>query len=156
MAEKGFALTLERLEDFQFQVTFDEPEMPSLLVDEPEPLGSGQGPNPTRLLGAAVGNCLSASLLFCLGKSRIDVESMKTRVRGSLERNDEARWRVAGLEVTIEIDVPAEKRGGVDRCLGMFEDYCIVTASVRRGIEVDLRVETLGGEVLMESTGKEG
>jgi hypothetical protein len=30
----------------------------------------------------------------------------------------------------------------VSRCLGLFEDFCIVTESVRQGVRVDVEVET--------------
>lgn len=41
----------------------------------------------------------------------------------------------------------------VDRCLGLFEDFCIVTASVRQGIPVDVQVRMEGyGSRPLQST----
>ena len=54
---------LTLLEGYKFRVEFDVDGMPNLIVDELKPIGQGSGPNPTRLLSAAVGNCLSSSLL---------------------------------------------------------------------------------------------
>ncbi|NIP81865.1 MAG: OsmC family peroxiredoxin, partial [Gemmatimonadetes bacterium] len=68
MDEKEFDLTLTLREGFQFDTEFDGEKMANLLFDEPSPLGEDEGPNAARVLGAAVGNCLSASLLFCLRK----------------------------------------------------------------------------------------
>ena len=62
-----FTFTLEQQDDYAFLIRFDTPGAAPLLSDEPEPLGRGTGPNPSRLLAAAVANCLSASLLFALG-----------------------------------------------------------------------------------------
>ena len=31
----------------------------------------------------------------------------------------------------------------MSRCLEIFEDFCVVTASVREGIEIDVKVDTL-------------
>ena len=68
--------------------------VPPLLLDEPEPLGDGDGPNAAKVLAAAVGNCLSASALYCLRRARIDVQSMRTTVSASLSRNEAGRLRV--------------------------------------------------------------
>jgi uncharacterized OsmC-like protein len=145
MSESRFSLSLERDEAFAFTVRFDDAALPALTVDEMPPLGAARGPNPARLLGVAVGHCLSASLLFCLQKARVDVKDVTTRVRGRVARDADGRWRIAGLAVDLEPatgDVPPER---LERCLGMFEDYCIVTQSVRQGIEIDVQVKPAVG-----------
>ncbi|MGA2240093.1 MAG: OsmC family protein, partial [Candidatus Bathyarchaeia archaeon] len=78
--QKVFITKLNRVKDYQFKVEFDLPGMPELGTDETEPLGKNAGPNPSRMLSAAVGNCLSSSLLFCLSKSRVDVDDLKASV----------------------------------------------------------------------------
>jgi organic hydroperoxide reductase OsmC/OhrA len=137
--ERSVSMVLEH--DYQFLVDFNEPGLLPLLVDEPEPLGDGAGPGATRLLAAAVGNCLSASLLFCLRRARIDVEAMRTSVSGSVERNEKGRLRMHGMTVRIEPTVPEDQRARMRRCLELFEDFCVVTQSVREGINVEVEVE---------------
>ena len=65
-----FSLTLRQEADdrsgYLFRVAFDDTAIPDLQTDELPPLGAGAGPNPARLLAAAVANCLSASLLFAM------------------------------------------------------------------------------------------
>lgn len=137
-----FEATTERVQDFQFEATFPGKEYddPSILLDEPPPLGEDRGPNAARMLAAAVGNCLSASLVFCLGKADADPGHVEAHVEGTLVRNDEGRLRIGGLDVTITLpDPPGE--GALDRCKDVFEDYCTVTQSVRRGLDVDVSVE---------------
>jgi organic hydroperoxide reductase OsmC/OhrA len=146
--DNGFSLTMKQVEDFEFEVLFDWPEVPALTVDEPEPIGRGKGPNASRLLGAAVGNCLSASLLFCLQKSRVEVAGIATRVQGALRRNDAGRQRIGGLEVEITLDTAAGDARKVARCLDLFEDFCVVTASVRQGIDVAVTVVDTSGRRL--------
>ena len=143
MEEKGFDLTLSLDEGFQFDTTFDGEKMANLLFDEPAPLGEDEGPNAARVLGAAVGNCLSASLLFCLRKARVNVAGMQTRVHGRIARNEQGRFRIAGLQVTLAAEIPPEDQARVDRCLKVFEDFCIVSASVRKGITIDVEVDVL-------------
>ncbi len=151
MPENGqFSLTLERLQEYQFKATFDWPDVPSLVLDEPEPLGQRKGPNAARLLGAAVGNCLSASLLFCLQKSRLAVKDMRTEVVGTMVRNERGRLRVGKLDVHIRVDIPDVQPQRVSRCIELFEDYCVVTASVRKGIDVNVRVSDAQGNQLFQ------
>ena len=57
------------LEGYRFKVEFDVDGVPNLVVDEMKPIGEGLGPNPTRLLSAAVGHCLSSSSVVLSGQS---------------------------------------------------------------------------------------
>ncbi|UCF67213.1 MAG: OsmC family protein [Acidobacteriota bacterium] len=145
-----FTITLEQVNHLELRVRFDWPEAADLLMDEPQPLGHEKGPNATRLLAAAVGNCLTASLLFCLAKSRVEVAGVRATVTGELTRNEKGRLRIGKLGVKIllpeGVDTSAK---GLERCLGLFEDYCVVTASVRRGIAVEVEIHTAGGESLL-------
>jgi len=142
---------MERIEDFRFTIDFGE-GMPELLADEPEPLGSGKGPNAGQLLAAAVGNCLSASLTLCLQKSRLEIRSMSTSVTLRLARNEAGRLRVQDGDVTIRLDVAGDAPK-VERCLGMFEDYCIVTATIRQAFPVAVRIVDASGAELYRSAG---
>jgi organic hydroperoxide reductase OsmC/OhrA len=138
--EHSFTIHLERTENYEFKVRFDSPSFPDIVVDEPEPIGRGAGPNASRLLAAAVGNCLSASLLFCLSKARIPVTDLKTSVETLTRRNEKGRWRIAGLRVKLNPTVGEEDTSRAKRCLELFEGFCIVTQSVRNGIDVAVDV----------------
>ncbi|MFQ6673683.1 MAG: OsmC family protein [Fidelibacterota bacterium] len=154
MSEDGsFSLTLKQVHNYEFETTFDWGQVPPILLDEPEPLGRGKGPNASRLLGAAVGNCLSASLLFCLQKARVDVKTLQTKVLGVHRRSDRGRLRIGKIGVHIIIDVETDSPPRLKRCLEIFEDYCVVTASVRKGIEVGVRVTDLQGNLLFQADG---
>jgi organic hydroperoxide reductase OsmC/OhrA len=135
-----FAFTLTGDGGYRFTVDFDQEGVAPLLLDEPEPLGDGAGPNAARLLAAAVANCLSASLVFCLRKSRVEPGTVRTRVEGELVRNADGRMRIGGLKVRIDPDVPSAELGRLERCRELFEDFCLVTASVREGIDVEVEV----------------
>lgn len=140
MDEKQFSATLTQEDAFEFSVAFDHTNLPNLLLDEPEPLGAGRGPNAARILAAAIGQCLSASLLFCFQEARIDVTNMETKVTGTLVRNDAGRWRIGGIRVELAPEFPPEVRDRISRCLELFEDFCIVKESVRHGIYVAVNV----------------
>lgn len=134
-------LTLRLQDGYRFEVDFGEIGVPSLQVDEPPPLGEGDGPNATRLLAAAVGNCLASSALFCLRKARVPVTGMEVSVRASVERNEAGRLRIPSIDVLLHPHVETDEAGRFDRCLDLFEDFCMVTESVRSGIAVGVEVE---------------
>ena len=138
-----FSLQLELQDDYRFTVSFGTDVVPELTVDELPPLGAGAGPNPVRLLATAVGHCLGASLLYCLKRSRIVVQGLHIAVDGALVRNERGRLRVGSINVTLATDVPEQDRERMSRCLELFEDFCIVTESVRHGIPVTVEVKRL-------------
>lgn len=140
--EEKFTISLNLKNGYEFLTDFEQAGVGPLLLDEPEPLGDGRGPNAVRLLAAAVGNCLSASLLFCLRKARVEVQNVRTTVTGTIVRDEHGRRRVGDIAVRIEPEVAEADRPRMQRCLGLFEDYCVVTQSVRRGIDVGVSVET--------------
>ena len=132
---------LELLDGYRFRVGFDTEGIPDLVVDEMKPIGEGLGPNPSRLLSAAVGHCLSSSLLYCLSKAKVKVKKLSTSVKANIERNKEGYLRITGLDVEIHLEVNEEDKLRVPRCLDIFENYCTVTQSVRKGIDVKVNVK---------------
>jgi uncharacterized OsmC-like protein len=138
--EQEFAISLDWQDGYRFEVDFGQDGVPRLQTDEGAPLGDGTGPSPARLLAAAVGNCMSASLKFCLDRSRVELLDMRVRVDGSMERNERGRFRIASLRVRLEPTVAEADRERLGRCLDVFEDFCIVGQSVRQGIAIAVDV----------------
>lgn len=141
MDGRTFEVTVTRQQGYRMLADFHQEGMAPLLMDEPEPLGDGAGPPAAEVLAAAVGNCLTASLLFCLSKARIEVGSMQTSVTGRTARNEKGRLRIAELTVRLAPDIAPEDRERATRCFELFEDFCIVTQSVRGGIDIRVEVE---------------
>ena len=139
--ERPFTLDLTLRQGYEASVRFGNGKVPSLTVDEPPPLGTGTGPDPSSVLGAAIAGCLTSSLAFCLRKSLVDLHGITVHVTGYHTRNEQGRLRVVKLEVKIVPTVAVQDRERVGRCEELFEDFCVVTEAVRHGIEVDVRVE---------------
>lgn len=63
-------------------------------------------------------------------------------------RTPRNRLRIGGIGVDLHLAVAATDVKSLDRVLGQFEDFCIVTQSVRGGVAVDVRVIDRHGTVL--------
>jgi uncharacterized OsmC-like protein len=143
----SITVQLEQQEDFRFAIRFGD-GIPPLDADETPPLGKGAGPTPVQLLAAAVGNCLSDSLLFALRKFKQAPEPIRAVVEATVERNAEKRLRVQRIAVCITLGVSATSLQHLDRALAQFEGFCTVAESVRQGIDVDVEVYDAEGKRL--------
>jgi uncharacterized OsmC-like protein len=93
-------VTVRRARGFEFVAEFEDmPEKPSILFDEPAPLGRNRAPNAAAVLGAAVGDCLAASLTLCLSKVRLDPEHLTAHVATHVQRTERGRFRITGIDV---------------------------------------------------------
>ena len=147
MSETSIHVQLRQKQDYQFDIHFG-PDIPVVMGDEPAPLGAGQGPSPVQLLAAAVGNCLSDSLLFSLRKFKQAPEPMRCDVHAEVGRNAEGRLRVLEIKALLTLGVPASSLEHLERVLGQFESYCTVTQSVGQGIAISVEVvDALGARL---------
>ncbi len=138
-------LVLEQEGAYAFKVDFEGTALESLHTDEAPPLGAGAGPGPSALLLAAVANCLSASLVFALRKFKNSPGPIRAEIVARKERNAEGRWRIPRAEVVITLADRAADLEHFERVLAQFEQFCIVTQSVREGIEVDVAIVDAAG-----------
>ncbi len=133
-------LTLEQEGPYAFRVSFEGTDLDAMLTDEPAPLGEGRGPNPSALLLSGVANCLASSLLFALRKFKNAPGPLRAEIVARKERNAEGRWRIPRAEVTLHLSDKAADLEHFERVLAQFEQFCIVTQSVRDGVDVAVRV----------------
>jgi uncharacterized OsmC-like protein len=138
--ERSFNVSLRREKGFLFEVDFGLEGVDKLIMDEPEPVGEDKGPNASKVLAAAMGNCLTASLLFCLQKARAEVGIIETKVDGVLRRNKEGRWRINEINVEISPEIDQSFNSQFERCNKLFEDFCIVSQSIEQGIPINVKV----------------
>lgn len=135
-----FDIQVQQVEQYRFRVEFDKPGHAPLFMDEPAPLGADSAPNAARVLAAAVGNCLSASLLFCMKRNGHEPAHISATVHVELARNEQRRLRIGAVRVELAPEINPEQRQAFEKCLGLFEDFCVVTQSVRSGIDVQVSV----------------
>lgn len=138
--DKTFKVSMTREKDFVFNVDFGIEDF-DFTMDEPEPVGGDTGPNASSVLAAAMGNCLTASLLFCLNKARAEVGGIETNVEGKMRRNEKGRWRISEINVEINPEINTDEFARqYDRCYKLFEDFCIVSKSIEEGIPINVEV----------------
>src|SRR4029453_3903863 len=123
-------VTVRLSHGFEFIAEFnDVPDAAPLLLDEPKPLGGNRAPNAAALLGAAVGNCLAASLTFCLRCAPVDVKGLTASVTTHVTRNERGRHRIARIDV--ELDPVLGNSANVVGCEELFGDFCTVRGGVK-------------------------
>ena len=149
MTDKTITVTLQQQADYRFDIQFDE-SMPMLTSDEPAPLGTGTGPSPVQMLCAAVGNCLSDSLLFAFRKFKQAPEPIQCEVHAVVGRNEQGRMRVLTIDAKLKLGVAANQLEHVQRVLSQFEEFCTVTQSVKQGIPVYTKVLDDKGVILKD------
>ncbi|WP_175774459.1 OsmC family protein [Burkholderia anthina] len=154
MSEAHVSVEVAQHARFSFEVTFAGTDLSPVLTDEPPPLGEGRGPNPVRLLAAAVASCLAASLLFALEKQRVDPQPVGAHIDVDMEQNDAGRVRVGAMAVTLSVGKTWADLAAATRVLDRFDAYCVVTESMRDGIPIAVTVQDVNGVVLdRETTG---
>ena len=147
--DDGIRLLLEQEGPYAFKVTFEGEGLDTLHTDEAPPLGGGDGPGPGDLLLAGIANCLSASLLFALRKFKNAPGPIRAEISARKERNAAGRWRIPRAQATITLSDKAADLGNFERVMAQFEEFCIVTQSVREGIVVDVTVVDAGGTIFL-------
>jgi uncharacterized OsmC-like protein len=139
---------VQLVDGYRFTATFpDIAAAQPITLDEAPPLGIGAGPTPAGLLAAAVGGCLSASLTLCLNKAHLEPDAVNAHVTAHIARNAAGRLRIEGIDVDL---TPCFASAGEERfelCKALYEDFCIVTESVRRGIPVNVHLARCGEEL---------
>lgn len=152
MSKDGqFTIEMTHLNGYEFNVNFGLDNCTDLVVDEPPPLGEGKGPNPSRLLATAAANCLSASLLYCVSKNEPPAGSLKATAVCTIGRNDKGRMRIGRMDIQLTVNGELENAVRMKRCLDLYEDFCVVTASLRDGFPIDVEVVNEAGESLHKS-----
>ena len=145
---ESITVTLTQEADFSFRIAFDGASLPDLISDESPPLGHGAGPDPTRLLVAALGSCLGSSLLFALRKFKNTPGTIVARMHTYPTRNEQGRLRIGHIAAEIQLPENAGDYKQIERIIAQFEDFCVVTQSVRAGIPVEVTVIDGEGAVL--------
>jgi uncharacterized OsmC-like protein len=136
-------VSLKLEEEMLFKCDRGQLAMQNLYIDERQSKEIEKiGPSPVKLLAISVLGCLVASYSFCLQKRNFSISDLDGNAEVILARNDKGFWRVKKIDIKIKpkIENP-EMRKRADQCNFFFEQYCIISESLRNGIIVDIDLE---------------
>jgi organic hydroperoxide reductase OsmC/OhrA len=83
-----------------------------------------------------------------LRKFKNEAGPLRATATVSMVRNAQNRLRIGRIAVDLHLGVSGTEITMLDRILGQFEEFCIVTQSIRTAIPVDVRVLDKTGAVL--------
>jgi uncharacterized OsmC-like protein len=138
-----FKISIDQVDGYELRVKFDKEHHAPMTVDEPAPLGKDSASDASRLLAAAIGSCLSASLMFASRKPGLALGPIHTGVKVEIVRNEKRRLRIGKIFVEIDAGLKPEDIEKARAVAAVFEDFCTVTASVRQGIPIETSIKGL-------------
>lgn len=133
-----------------FKSILDFEKTKEIVIDETlDKSESLMGPDAATLLGMAVISCLSASFIFCLNKRDLTVDDLEAYADISFFKTEKGYQRIENIDVKItpkSKDPDVIKR--IKQCTRemrsgdmFFEETCIITPSVREGIDINVDVD---------------
>lgn len=145
-----FSVTLKHKDAYRFDVEFEDKfaDFEPFLSDEPQPMGTNQGPSPAHMLIAAVANCLSVSFMFAVNRAKQDVNGIVTKATCHIGRNENRHFRVVKIDVAIQIEKNAEEVAELADILSRFEGISTISRSVLEGVPIETVVFDKSGKKL--------
>jgi len=133
---------LHQEKEMIFKCDLGNLRMDNLYIDESNKKKNEKiGPSPIKLLGLSVLGCLAASFSFCLQKKDFSLSELEGKAEVTIARNEKTFWRVKKIDIELnpKINTP-EMRKRADQCREFFEQYCIISESLRTGFEVNVNL----------------
>lgn len=126
-----------------FKCDLGQIKMNDLFIDEQNKKSINKiGPNPSKLLALSVLACLAGSFTFCVQKNNSLLSDIEGKAIITSKRNEEGFWRLKKIDITLnpKIDNP-KMRKRVDQCQKNFEQFCIISESIREGIDININLD---------------
>ncbi len=141
--ESRVKVGLKLQENMLFKCELGNVKMQDLYIDERNKKKHEKiGPSPIKLLALSVLSCLAACFEFCLQKKGFTLSDLDGRAEVTFLRKDKDFWRIKKIDVDIlpKID-NLEMRKSIAQCKGLFEQHCIISESLRKGMEINVNLK---------------
>ena len=112
-----------------------------LLMREPFGIGIDYGPEAVTLFTMSAAYCMAASLNYYLAKARVLPTTLRAKGHVEMRLTDEHYRRIKCLDIDIRIEVAEKEHKRLERALSRFNDFCIITESIRGSFPVRVQVE---------------
>jgi uncharacterized OsmC-like protein len=125
-------------EEMIFKCDLGQINMDDLYIDEQHKKSQEKiGPNPSKLLALSILGCMSASFAFCLQKKNFSLSDFNGKAFIISKRNHRGFWRIKEIKLELhpKIDTP-EMRERANKCQKFFEQFCIISESIKEGIKI--------------------
>jgi len=126
-------------EEMIFKCDLGQIKMENLFIDEQHKKSKDKiGPNPSKLLALSVLGCMAASFAVCLQKKNFLLSDFEAKAVITSIRNEKGFWRLKKIDIKLnpKIDNPKMHKR-VNQCKKIFEQFCIISESLREGIEIN-------------------
>jgi len=143
LRESRVKIGIKLEEEMTYRCDLGKIRMEDFFIDETHKNYSDKiGPNPTSLLALSVLSCLAASFTFCLKKKGFTLKDLNGKAEVVIRRNEKGFWRIKSIYINItpKIDDPNMLKRA-DKCMKFFEQYCIISESLRDGMEVNVKID---------------
>ncbi len=131
-------------EEMIFKCDLGQIKMNNLFIDEQHKKTKDKiGPNPSKLLALSVLGCMAASFAFCLQKKNFSLPHFDGKAVITSNRNEKGFWRVKKIDIILNPEIKnPEMLKRVDQCKKFFEQFCIISESIREGIEINTTINS--------------
>ena len=85
--------------------------------------------------------------MFAVKKFKEDPGKITAKIHGELSRIARC-WRIEHMTVELTLGSAPDTMPHLEQALSQFEDFCVVTQSVRQGIDVKVTVRAPDGSLL--------
>lgn len=148
--EENTTVNLELEKDLIFKCSLGLEKLKEIYIDETlKKKENPWGPDAAKLLGMAILGCLSASFIFCLNKRNLTPDDLQAHAEISFKKIEKGYERIKKIDVKLmpKTDNPATLKR-INQCIrelksgkSLFEETCIITASIREGIKINVDVK---------------
>ena len=85
--------------------------------------------------------CMAGSVNYMLRARKVAIKDIKGTASIKMGKNEKNQDLVESMTLNIDVDIPENNRPELDRCIKYFENGCLITRGLKKGIEVNNKIQ---------------